>query len=208
MKKTKRKNTGPEGGERDESATSNAAVASQSDAVDESPATDGEFAPDTIEGLRQQVEKLSDNLLRAKADFQNLQRRGAVERADAIRFANAELMKSLLGVIDDFDRSLAATQSSDNLSAVVDGVRLVHENFLQALRAQGLEVIESLHQPFDPSVHEALLQQPSTEHPPGTVIEQVAAGYRLRDRVLRPAKVIVSAAEAPKPSQPSDELES
>ena len=63
--------------------------------------------------------------------------------------------------------------------------------------AEELEVIEALHKPFDPSVHEALMQQPSQEHPPGTVIEQVAAGYRLRDRVLRPAQVIVSAAIAP-----------
>lgn len=188
-----------------EPVASNASVTAQAEAVAESPLSDGAPAPDTIDGLRQQVQKLSDSLLRAKADFQNLQRRGTIERADAIRFANAELMKSLLGVIDDFDRSLAASRASDNLDAVVDGVRLVHENFLQALRTQGLEVIEALHQPFDPSVHEALMQQPSQEHPPGTVIEQVAAGYRLRDRVLRPAKVIVSGAAASAPPPKEDE---
>ncbi len=147
---------------------------------------------DAAAELQAKIAGLEDSLLRAKADFQNLQRRAAVEHADAVRYANAELMKSLVKVLDDFERSLAASAKPDNLKAVVEGVRLVHENLSKALTEHGLEPIEALHQPFDPKIHEALLHQPSDKHPPGTVIEQIARGYRLRDRVVRPAKVIVA----------------
>lgn len=149
---------------------------------------------DSVEELQARVEKLTDSLHRAKADLVNFQRRSSVERSESIRYANAELMKSLLSVLDDFERSLAAAEETDNLEAVVDGVRLVHQNFVKTLRLQGLSPIEALHLPFDPSIHEALLQQPSRDHPPGTVIEEVAGGYRLYDRVVRPAKVVVSKA--------------
>ncbi|MFH1110519.1 MAG: nucleotide exchange factor GrpE [Planctomycetota bacterium] len=152
---------------------------------------------DPVAELQAKVAKLEDSLLRAKADFQNLQRRSAAERLDALRYANAELMKSLVKVVDDFERSLAAASKPDNLPAVVEGVRLVYENLTKALSDHGLETIEALHRPFDPNVHEALLHQPSDRHSPGTVIQQIAKGYRLCDRVVRPAKVIVAKAMEP-----------
>ncbi len=214
MKKTKVKNTArkevvetvdPEAGpERGEGPGTPAAPESPQEATAKS---------NPLQELQARVEKLQDSLLRAKADYQNLLRRSAIERADAIRYANAELMKSLLGVIDDFERSLAATsrarkeadnlqpvvdktsrarQEADNLHAVVDGVRLVHQNLILALRAGGLQAVDALHEPFDPGIHEAMSQQPSADYPPGTVVEEVAKGYRLHDRVLRPTKVIVS----------------
>ncbi len=175
---------------------------------EESPAAPVETAPqapdngrpvsgDTVAELQAKVAKLEDSLLRAKADFQNLQRRSAAERLDALRYANAELMKSLVKVVDDFERSLAAASKPDNLPAVVEGVRLVYENLTKALSDHGLEPIEALHRPFDPNVHEALLHQPCDDHPPGMVIEQIAKGYRLCDRVVRPAKVIVAKAMEP-----------
>lgn len=149
---------------------------------------------DPLEELQEKVNKLEDGLLRAKADYQNAQRRAAIERSEAIRYANAEVMKSLLTVLDDFERSLAAAEDSNNLQAVVDGVRLVYGNLAKALRDHGLEVIDALHETFDPSVHQAMMPQPTSEYPPGTVVEEIAKGYRLYDRVLRPAKVIVSKA--------------
>lgn len=149
-------------------------------------------AVDEAAELKARVDSLEDSLLRAKADFQNLQRRSAAERSDAIRYANADLLKSLLNVLDDFDRSLEAAEVSDNKDAVVEGIRLVHTNLMKALKEAGLEQVDALGQPFDPTIHEALLQQPTDDFPPGTVVDQVARGYRLRDRVLRPARVIVS----------------
>jgi len=151
-----------------------------------------------------EIEALKDALHRAKADFANLQRRAAVERAEAVRFANADLLKTLLGVLDDFDRTIGAADSSDNLKSVVDGVHLVHANFVKALQDNGLEEINALHETFDPTIHEALLQQPTTSHVPGTVVEQVSKGYRLRDRVLRPAKVIVAKAADEKEQNDSE----
>jgi molecular chaperone GrpE len=147
---------------------------------------------DDVAALKAKIDSLEDSLLRAKADFQNLQRRSAAERSEAIRYANADLLRSLLNVLDDFDRALESAEVTDNRQAVIDGVRLVHDNLMKAFKEAGLEQIDALGQPFDPKIHEALMQQPTDDFPPGTVVDQVARGYRLRDRVLRPARVIVS----------------
>ena len=166
-------------------------------ARDESkPAATAEAAEpvDLVQQLEAKVASLENSLLRAKADYQNVQRGSALDRAEAIGYANGELMKSLLGVIDDFERSLEAAETSGNLDAVVDGVRLVYENLVKALGTHGLERIEALHRPFDPNFHEAMMQQPSADLAPGSVMEEIPKGYRLRDRVLRPAIVVVSKA--------------
>jgi len=165
----------------------------------ESPAAGGGSdqaieTPPTLDELRGRVEALEDALLRAKADFQNLQRRSAQEYAQAVRFANAELMRSLLGVVDDFERSMEVSKTADDRAAVVEGLRLVFDNLMKELRSHGLEPIEALNEPFDPHVHEAVLQQPSADAPPGVVLHEIAKGYRLGERVLRPAKVVVSRA--------------
>lgn len=166
-------------------------------AADASTNGGGPDIPETTEQLKERIAKLEDNMLRVRADYQNAQRRAAVERAESIRYANADLMKSLLGVIDDFDRTLVAAETTDHLDAVVDGVRLVHQNLVAALASFGLQPVDALGRSFDPAVHEALMEQPSSEHEPGHVIEEVARGYHLWDRVLRPAKVIVSKAVDP-----------
>ncbi len=190
-----------------EDASAVAAAPAPVDGSDPSSTSDTpvDEAPDTLESLQARIDKLTDSLLRAKADYKNLERRGTVERSEAIRFANAELMRSLLGVMDDFERSLEASASTDSTSALTDGVRLIYENMLKAMTSHGLEPIDALHRPFDPSVHEAMMQQPSAEFPPGTVIQELARGYQLRDRVLRPSKVIVSAAAARSDTSDSDQ---
>lgn len=162
---------------------------------------------DTVESLREKVAALEDNLLRAKAEFLNAQRRQEKSRQDAVRYANADLMRPLLCVLDDFDRSLEAAKQADNTEAVVEGVRLVYENLKKELTNQGLEEIDAIDQPFDPHVHEAVLQQPVADREPNTVIEQVARGFRLHDRVLRPAKVIVSKAVEEPAVESGDESE-
>ena len=172
------------------------------------PTDEADADRDPIETLKAEIESLEDRLARAKADCQNIQRRSAIERAEAIRYANADLMRSLLGVIDDFERSLEAANNTDDTPSVVHGVRLVYENLMKALSQHGLEPIQALHQPFDPHCHEAIMQQPSEEHPDGTVLTEVAKGFRLRDRVIRPTKVIVSKApqaETPDRSDVSEE---
>jgi len=168
----------------------------QANTEQDAPQADGAACEESTVDWKAKAEKLEDALLRAKADFQNLQKRGASERSEAIRFANADLMRSLVKVLDDFDRALAASSDSD-AAAMIEGVRLVRENFMKALAEHGLEAIDALHQPFDPSIHEALMQIPTDAHPPGTVVEQAAKGYRLQGRVVRPAKVVVSKSATP-----------
>jgi molecular chaperone GrpE len=122
-------------------------------------------------------------------------RRSATERTEAVRFANSDIMRAVIPVLDDLDRAIEAASAKQVASldrALLDGVKLVRENLLKALREQGLEIIESTGRPFDPHVHEAMMQQPSDEYPAGTVAAELAKGYRLRERTLRPAKVIVS----------------
>jgi molecular chaperone GrpE len=150
-----------------------------------------EAADPTVE-LRAKIESLEDGLLRSRADYQNLQRRSATERIEAVRFANAELIRALLGVVDDLDRTLSAVEEHRDAEAVAAGVRLAQQNFLKVLRDHGVEVIDAANQPFDPTLHNALMRQSSATIPAGSVVQQVATGYRLRERVLRPAMVIVS----------------
>lgn len=179
------------------------AVITEDDSVDKDQTSSSnenvEQETDPVVLLQNKVNHLEDNLLRAKADFQNLQRRSAIEKSEAIQYANADIMKSLLTIIDDFNRSFEVMDSSDQKEdSDTSGFRLIYENFIKALSQHGLMMIDALHKPFDPSIHEALLQQPSDEHPPGTVIEELTRGYRLHDRVIRPSRVIVSkAVESP-----------
>ncbi len=147
------------------------------------------------EALKQRIATLEDSLLRAKADYQNLQRRNMSERAEAILYANADLMKSLLPVVEGLQRAIESAKSSDNLKSVFEGVRLVHEDLMKSLGGHGLETIDAKGKKFDPHVHEALMMQPTKDVADGTVIEEVGRGYQLRDRVLRPAKVIVAKGE-------------
>ncbi|UCF34662.1 MAG: nucleotide exchange factor GrpE [Phycisphaerales bacterium] len=161
---------------------------------EETATTTAEAEVDPVAALQARVEELEDRLLRARADAQNAAKRAAAECADAVRYGNTQLMKSLLSVLDDFNRSLEALEKEQAPKSVIEGERLIYENLLKALQAAGLHEIDALHQPFDPSRHEAMLQQPSADHPTGTVLQEVAKGYRLHDRVIRPSKVIVSKA--------------
>lgn len=189
------------------SRTPSEASANRTDAVQvaesatDEPSVAGE---DLVAVLRDKVAGLEDSLLRAKADYQNLQRRSAVERSEALRYANAELMKALVVVLDDFERSLQAAGDSNRRDAIMEGVQLVYQNLVKALNEHGLEAIQAGGMPFDPEVHEALMSQPSKDATPGTVLEEVAKGYRLRDRVIRPAKVIVAQAPQAERHLPGD----
>ncbi len=146
-----------------------------------------------VDTLRKELADVKDQFLRAKAEQQNIQKRTAQERFDAVRYANAALIKDLLGTIDDFERTLEHGADSD-VGSLLEGMRLVHDNLLKVLKDQFVEVIDALDQAFDPNCHEAMLQRPAEGKEPGTVIQVVQRGYRLNDRVLRPAKVIIAAA--------------
>ncbi len=159
---------------------------------DEQEANDAEEP--MVESLQRQIAALEDKLLREKANFANTQRRLANERSEAVRYANVDLIRNLLPVLDDFERAIEASQDTDDAKSIIEGTRLVYENLLKALVGQGLETIEAKDKLFDPEVHEAMMQQPSDELEPNTVLTELAKGYRFKDRVVRPTKVIVSKA--------------
>jgi len=132
-----------------------------------------------------------DKFLRAKADYQNLQKRAADEQRNAIRYANADFARSVVQVLDDFERTLEAAEEAPEADSIISGVKLVYEKLLKLLGDHHIEPIEALGQPFDPHLHEALMQVAS-EQEAGTVAEVIERGYSLGERVLRHAKVVVS----------------
>jgi molecular chaperone GrpE len=131
-----------------------------------------------------------DRYLRLAADFDNFRKRAAREQLELTKRATERLVGELLPVLDDLERALEAAEQHEE-AKLEEGVRLVHRALADALRREGLAEIETNGR-FDPHVHEALLSQPS-EAEEGSVIQVVQKGYRIGDRVLRPARVVVAA---------------
>lgn len=135
-----------------------------------------------------------DKMLRAAADLENLRKRQRREVDEARLDTKMKVLKEMLPVVDNLDRALQATPADND--AVLDGVRLVQRQFIQALERLEVTPIDAEHKPFDPNLHEAISQQESAEHPPGTVIAVLQRGYKSGDRLLRPSLVVVAKAKA------------
>jgi molecular chaperone GrpE len=156
-----------------------------------------ESGGDVLAALAAERDEAIDRWKRTAADFDNFRKRATREREEYVTLANERLVKELLPVLDDLERALvAATEHQE--AALEDGVRLVHQSLASLLARQGLQEIDAVGK-FDPHVHEALLSQPSDAEE-GSVIDVVQKGYKLGDRVVRPARVVVAAA----PSNGSD----
>lgn len=136
------------------------------------------------------VAALEDRLLRLAADFENYKKRTLRERESYVTLANERLIGELLPILDDLERALVAAAEHEE-AQLEEGVRLVHRSLAGVLERQGVKAIEADGK-FDPHVHEALLSQPS-EAEEGSVLDVVQKGYRLGDRVVRPARVVVAA---------------
>jgi molecular chaperone GrpE len=149
---------------------------------------------DELEQLTRERDEYLDALQRLKAEFENYRKRVSREQADFVARAGERLVKQLLPVLDDLERALeAATQHEE--AALEDGVRLVHRSLADALAKEGVVEVQT-DGAFDPHTQEALLAQPS-EADEGTVIQVLQKGYKLGERVLRPARVVVSAGAPP-----------
>ena len=166
------------------------------------PATDAALTPAQIDELKAQAAKAAehwDRLLRNTADFENYKKRAARERQDAVKFANEGLIQKLIPVMDNFEAALNSLQATggDGAQSLVTGVSMIYQQLKSVLTEAGLEDIESQGKPFDPNIHEAVSQVESTEIPEGHVVQQLRKGYRLRERLMRPATVIVAKAPTP-----------
>ncbi len=161
------------------------------------PPPSGPLTPKQLEELKSKAAKadeLWDRLLRTTADLENFKKRAARERQDAIRFANASLLEKLIPALDNFDMALAAANHAEDNSveSLKAGITMIHTQLKNALAEAGLEEIDAANQPFDPNLHEAVSQEESAEMPDGHVVRQLRKGYRLRDRLIRPASVVVA----------------
>jgi molecular chaperone GrpE len=136
--------------------------------------------------------KYKDAALRAAADLDNYRKRVSRERDESIKYSNAAFLERLIPVLDNFELGLQAARNAPEATAIVDGLSMVYKQLQDFLANSGVETIEAAGQTFDPNLHEALAQEESHDIPEGKVIRQARRGYRLRDRLLRPANVVVS----------------
>jgi molecular chaperone GrpE len=172
----------------------------QPDAAPEAAGQEAALVLEDIELLRQKAAERDEflNLLqRTRADYLNYQKRVQKEMEGQRRYAAQPLATDLLPVIDNLERALQSAGDGDQAPALVDGIRLVQQQLLAALARHGIQPIAAEGLPFDPAVHEALMEEPAADKPPRTVLRELQKGYRLHDRVIRPARVVVSAASQP-----------
>ncbi len=154
-------------------------------------------SPEQLEELKQRAAKADehwDRLLRTTADFDNYRKRAAREKQEAIKFANESLLQKLIPVLDSFDMALAASQTAKDPAAqsLLTGINMTYQQLKSALGEAGLEEVDATGKAFDPNLHEAISQRETAEAPEGQVVAQLRTGYRLRERLLRPASVIVA----------------
>jgi molecular chaperone GrpE len=144
---------------------------------------------DPVAQLTEEKERYLNEARRIAADFDNYQKRAAREREQERKFAMAPLARDILPAIDNLDRFLANVQEDSPWKQIVATVR---SQLVDGLKRHGFKIMDAQGQPFDPQLHDAVMQQPDADHPPGTVLKVLEAGYHHHDRVLRPARVVVS----------------
>ena len=154
-------------------------------------------SPEQLAELKERAGKADENwerLLRTTADFDNFKKRAAREKQEAIKFANEGLLQKLLPVLENLDMALAATQSArpEDGQSLQSGVNMISQQLKNVLMEAGLEELDALGKPFDPNLHEALMQKETPDVPEGQVVQQLRKGYKFRDRLLRPAGVVVA----------------
>ena len=153
-------------------------------------------AIDELMAIRTELDDSKDRVLRLAAELENYRKRVTRQKEEDQRYADLQLIRDTLPVLDNMCRAIEAAEKSDDACGLMQGFQMVVQQLQDVLRQHHCETIEALHQPFDPHLHQAVTQQVSDEFPAGTVLAVVQAGYRLYDRVVRPSQVIVS-----KPSQ-------
>jgi molecular chaperone GrpE len=147
-------------------------------------------APDPVATLEAERDEYLALAQRVQADFENYRKRAVRDQERLVAHAHERLVQELLPILDDLERALGAAEQHEEVK-LIEGVKLVEKSLRSALAKEGLVEIAT-HGPFDPHVHEALLTQPHADAEPGSVLEVVQRGYRLGDRVVRPARVIVA----------------
>jgi len=145
-----------------------------------------------VEEKEKEVKEHHDRLLRVAADFENYKKRMAREKEEWVKFANEDLIKSILPFVDNLERAVNHSEKTKDIQSLVEGIKLTIQQLLQTLNRFGVSPVESLGKPFDPAKHEAMLVVETDQHEPNQVVEEFQKGYLLNDRLLRAATVSVS----------------
>jgi len=144
------------------------------------------------EKLKKELEEVKDNYLRLSAEFQNLRKRFEREKIDIVLHANEKFIEMILPILDDFERSLSASDSNNSLEGFRNGVELIYKNLLETLEKEGVKPIKSVGEQFDHNFHDALMMTEKEGTKSGTIVEEAMKGYYYKDKVLRHSKVIVA----------------
>jgi len=174
----------------------------------EGKAQELQVTPTELEALlakAAEAEKFRDQFLRSRAEFDNYRKRIAQEKKYWDLEANERIFQRLLTLLDNFELAIASAEQVEAAKPIADGIKLLYGQFQTALRESGVEEIDALHKKFDPNFHEAIQQVESAEHEEGTVVQQTRKGYKFKDRLLRPASVIVSRKPAATPTEAENE---
>ena len=145
--------------------------------------------------LQQKYDTLNQQYLRLAADFENYRKRQEHEREDLLKFGTENALKKMLEVLDNFERGKKALEKVEDYAKVKESFDLVHKQTVEILKKLGLEEIETEGKEFDPNFHDAVMQTPTSEHPEHTVINELQKGYKMGDKVLRPALVNVATSQ-------------
>ncbi len=164
---------------------------SEEEAAETTEAVQEEAALDA-EKLAAELADLNQRFLRVAADFDNYKRRTVQEKEDLVKYSNAKIMGELLPVLDAFQLALKNPGESQEAQNVIKGVEMLYRQIMQVLEQAGMSKIEAVGQPFDPKLHEAIMQVDDDSVPEDTVVEELRAGYVLNERVIRPSMVKVS----------------
>lgn len=153
-----------------------------------------EALSDELQSLKKEFDELTDRNLRLQAEFDNFRRRSIKERQEAHNFGHQNLVKDLLPTVDNLERAISHSEESEggNLAGLLQGIELVRRELFGVLGKHAVEKVEAAQAAFDPAVHEAMAQVENDDVEPNTVVQVLEEGYKLRDRLLRPARVLVS----------------
>lgn len=165
------------------------------------PAGEAQQAAPSAGDLQAELTEAKDRWLRTRAELENLRRRARTEVEQARAYGTQELLREVLPVLDALQRALAQVPSEAPPGAFVQGLALTEEEFVRVLGRHGVTPVPAAPgTPADPGLHRILVEQPSAEHPPGTILAEVTRGYRLGDRLLREAEVVIAGRPPPAPS--------
>ncbi|MBM3264540.1 MAG: nucleotide exchange factor GrpE [candidate division Zixibacteria bacterium] len=182
-----------------ETAPSQSGEITQPDSEDKTEATTAEPSVSEIEISQQQIARMNEEIqtykdrwMRLAAEFDNYKKRTGREFGTLVKNANGSLIGQLLPAIDNMERALQAAQTTDATRTFVEGFEMIRQQLMDTLRREGLQDIDAAGQPFDPNRHEAIMTVEDAERPAQTIVDVIEKGYVFNERVIRPAKVIVT----------------